>query len=165
MDAFESPPARGSAPVCLVEAADTSANRELASSRGHGPFGDATLSAETWNLLLESVASGAQEAVVCAPSGRRIVLISELALLELRRRGGPRRAAPMVWLTSREQQILLLLEEGKTAADVAKILKLVANTVAQHLASARGKCRVHTTREAVQASRLAGNLDTVPSRI
>jgi DNA-binding NarL/FixJ family response regulator len=122
-------------------------------------LGDAPLSRDSWNNLLEAVAGGDQELVVHAPSGRRIVLVAESQLTRLRRASNSDHAKPQTSLTPRERQILLLLEEGRSGADVARDLGVAANTVAQHLAATRRKLGVRTSANAVRAARDHGLLD------
>lgn len=77
------------------------------------------------------------EAVRAAVNGD--VLISPQLTLRLLRRGGlPHESSPVV-LTEREEQVVALLADGRTNAEIAAELFLSPGTVKNHVATIQGK--------------------------
>jgi DNA-binding CsgD family transcriptional regulator len=76
-----------------------------------------------------------------------------LELAELRRRLAGERPAPSAALTPREQEILDLVAEGKTNAQIAERLWLSPGTVHKHLDNVYAKLGVHTRTAAAAFAR------------
>jgi DNA-binding NarL/FixJ family response regulator len=107
----------------------------------------------SWMKLLDDLATSKAHIVIEAPSGGRVVLVSEVEFL---RRGSETAATPKVTadrLSKREVEILGLVAEGKSGTQVAGQLGLAANTVAQHLVSVRRKLNVGTTAAAIDVAK------------
>lgn len=64
-------------------------------------------------------------------------------------RGDAARITPLVGLTSREQEILRLLAEGRRYKEIAETLAVSYDTVRAHIRSIYDKLRVHSRAEAV----------------
>lgn len=114
-----------------------------------------------WDELLARVAAGEARIVVGAPDGTEAVLVSKAWLdrLELRSAVAP---ATALRLSSREVEVLELVDGGLTATAVAGRLGIAVNTVHQHLTMVRRKLGVRVTGEAIAAARAAGLLATPP---
>jgi DNA-binding CsgD family transcriptional regulator len=76
-----------------------------------------------------------------------------LELAELRRRLAGERPAPSAALTPREQEILDLVAEGKTNAEVARVLWVAPSTVKKHLENIYAKLGVGRRAAAVTRGR------------
>lgn len=116
-----------------------------------------TASGEDWAHLLDEVSRGQVRVLLDSSSGGRVVLVSagELHRLE---EAALRAQGPRVVLTPRERQVLQRVEAGERTADIAVALELARGTVVQHLAAARRKYGVRTSREAAARAREAAEL-------
>lgn len=125
-------------------------------------YGDGEAGRRWWADLLVRVAAGEARLVVGTPDGAEAVLVGRawLERLELRSAAA---AASAVRLSSREVEVLELVDRGLTATAVAGRLGIAVNTVHQHLTMVRRKFGVRVTGEAILAARAAGLLtDGVP---
>jgi two-component system nitrate/nitrite response regulator NarL len=97
---------------------------------------------------VESVASGE---TICSP---RIAatLLRRVALLARER--GASEAAPERELTSRERQIVALIDEGLSNKEIATMLRIELPTVKNHVHNILEKLKVHRRGEAAAAVRL-----------
>lgn len=114
-----------------------------------------------WASLLEEVSRGRVRVQLDSGSGARAVLLSASDLDVLERAAQQARAR--VQLTPRERQVLERFETGERAPDIAAALGLARSTVVQHLASARRKYGVRTSREAAARARAAEALGVAPA--
>ena len=62
-------------------------------------------------------------------------------------------------LTRREQEIMVLISEGKTAGDIAKKLFISQKTVENHRSNIMSKLDVHTTLDLVRYAARLGLID------
>jgi DNA-binding NarL/FixJ family response regulator len=91
-----------------------------------------------------------------APGDRVDHITSTLEASRMRPRSTECRAAPL--LTPRESEVLVLIDEGLSGAQIASRLGLSANTIAQHLVNVRRKYGVRSSAAAAAAARQAGDL-------
>lgn len=116
------------------------------------------VSAASWASLLQAVADGGLRLVLSTDSGSRVALLPEQELLDLQEAAVERQHERVV-LTARERQVLLLVEQGMGAAQVADRLGVAHGTAVQHLAAARRKFGVRTSAKAAAQAREASALD------
>lgn len=115
--------------------------------------------AADWADLLAEVSRDRVRVLLDSGAGGQVVLVSadDLHALEQAARLAP---SPVV-LTPRERQVLERVEAGGRAPEIAAELGLARGTVVQHLASARRKYGVRTSREAAARARQTAQLDGV----
>jgi DNA-binding CsgD family transcriptional regulator len=92
-----------------------------------------------------------RDSLVHARGARRLVI--DRVGQQLLVREEPARAAKVVLLTPREQQVLEWVAEGKTNAEIAQILVAAPATVRKHLEHIYAKLGVHTRTAAVAYAR------------
>ncbi len=103
-----------------------------------------------WDRLLRDVALGRLQLSLRTADGLQIALLAQPELQRLQAAAGESvTASARGNLSNREHEVLLLVADGLTSSQIAQQLGLAANTVAQHLHSARRKLGVKTTRAAV----------------
>jgi len=112
-----------------------------------------------WADLLEEVSRDQVRVLLDTGAGAQVVLVSASDLHALEQ--AARLARSCVVLTPRERQVLERVEAGGRAPAIAAELGLARGTVVQHLASARRKYGVRTSREAAARAREAAQLDGV----
>jgi len=112
-----------------------------------------------WADLVEEVSRERVRVLLDSGSGGQVVLVSASDLDALEQ--AARLARPSAVLTPRERQVLERVEAGGRAPGIAAELGLARGTVVQHLASARRKYGVRTSREAAALAREAAQLDGV----
>jgi DNA-binding CsgD family transcriptional regulator len=113
-------------------------------------------------LLLAGTTAGTSRPVVIEDAtGTRFVLVPEARYraLEAAAHCTTTPRAAVVSLTAREQQILQMVADGCPGSVVADRLGLAANTVAQHLVSARRKYGVRSSAAAASLARQQGLLN------
>ncbi len=112
-----------------------------------------------WADLLEEVSRDQVRVLLDTGAGAQVVLVSASDLHALEQ--AARLARSCVVLTPRERQVLERVEAGGRAPAIAAELGLARGTVVQHLASARRKYGVRTSREAAARARQTAQLDGV----
>lgn len=94
------------------------------------------------------------DAIRAAARGERYVTSAVADALVIAGTGG--QGTPHERLTPRENQIFMLVAEGRAVADIAAELNLTSSTVSSHLAHVREKLGVRTTGEVMQYAYRAG---------
>jgi len=97
-------------------------------------------------LLVDAVRAVAQGRMFLSPD-----IAQELAVLSL-----PGRDNPLGALSAREFEVFRLLVEGKTVAEIARILSLSQKTVANYQSTLRQKLEVNNTTQAVRLAMAHG---------
>ncbi|WP_194904734.1 response regulator transcription factor [Quadrisphaera sp. INWT6] len=122
---------------------------------------DLTATPADWAALLDEVSRGEVRVLLDSSTGGQVVLVSAGDLDRLER--AAQRGLARVELTPRERQVLERVEAGERAPAIAEALGLARGTVVQHLASARRKYGVRTSREAAARAREAAALGGAPT--
>jgi DNA-binding NarL/FixJ family response regulator len=94
-------------------------------------------------------------AVATVAEGRAYFPPAALARLLFERRSAPHGAHTV---SDREREVLQLLADGRTVADIANVMGLSAHTVRNHIRRAMKHLGVHTRLDAVVAAARAGIL-------